>query len=80
MSPEHHHAAAEFNRAFAIGIALNTGQHADAVDVRCLAWQFSTSLAYVIFGALTAGLSSGWAITSALPRKRTIPVITENPL
>ena len=51
MSPEHHHAAAEFNRAFAIGIALNTGQHAGAVDVRCLAWQFSTSLALVMFGA-----------------------------
>lgn len=25
MSAEHHHAPAEFNRAFAIGIALNTG-------------------------------------------------------
>jgi uncharacterized integral membrane protein len=48
-------------------------QNAGAVDVRFLAWKFSTSLALVIFGALAAGLIGGWAITSALHRKSTTP-------
>lgn len=48
-------------------------QNAGAVDVRFLAWKFSTSLALVIFAALAAGLIGGWAITSALRRKRTPP-------
>jgi uncharacterized integral membrane protein len=47
-------------------------QNAGAVDVRFLAWKFSTSLALVIFGALAAGLIGGWAITSALRRKSKI--------
>jgi uncharacterized integral membrane protein len=48
-------------------------QNAGAVDVKFLAWKFSTSLALVIFGALAAGLIGGWAITSALRRKSKIP-------
>jgi len=48
-------------------------QNAGAVDVKFLAWKFSTSLALVIFGALAAGLIGGWAITSALRRQRKTP-------
>ena len=48
-------------------------QNAGAVDVKFLAWMFSTSLALVIFGALAAGLIGGWAITSALRHPSKIP-------
>jgi uncharacterized integral membrane protein len=48
-------------------------QNADAVDVKFLAWTFSTSLALVIFGALAAGLIGGWATTSALWRRSKAP-------
>lgn len=48
-------------------------QNAGTVDVKLLAWKFSTSLALVLFGALAAGLIGGWAITSTLHRKRKIP-------
>jgi uncharacterized integral membrane protein len=48
-------------------------QNAGAVDVRFLAWKFSTSLALLIFGALAAGLIGGWAITSALRRPSKTP-------
>jgi uncharacterized integral membrane protein len=48
-------------------------QNAGAVDVKFLAWTFSTSLALVIFGALAAGLIGGWATTSALWRHSKTP-------
>lgn len=48
-------------------------QNAGAVDVKFLAWRFSTSLALVIFGALAAGLIGGWAVTSALRRQGKAP-------
>ena len=54
-------------------------QNAGAVDVKFLAWKFSTSLALVIFGALAAGLIGGWAITSALRRKSKIAKISPTP-
>jgi len=54
-------------------------QNAGAVDVRFLAWKFSTSLALVIFGALAAGLIGGWAVTSTLHRKSTIPQNSPTP-
>ncbi len=54
-------------------------QNAGAVDVRFLAWKFSTSLALVIFGALAAGLICGWAITSALRRQSKTPRISPAP-
>jgi len=43
--------------------------NAGTVDAKFLAWKFSTSLALVIFGALTAGLIGGWTITGALRRQ-----------
>ncbi len=54
-------------------------QNAGAVNVRFLVWTFSTSLALVIFGALAAGLIGGWAVTSALHRKRTSPKSSSAP-
>lgn len=54
-------------------------QNADAVEVKFLAWKFSTSLALVIFGGLAAGLIGGWAITSALHRKTKHPRSTPTP-
>lgn len=54
-------------------------QNAGAVDVRFLAWKFSTSLALVIFGALAAGLIGGWAVTSTLHRKSKIPKSSTTP-
>lgn len=41
-------------------------QNSAVVDVKFLAWKFSTSLALVIFATLAAGLIGGWAIFSAL--------------
>jgi uncharacterized integral membrane protein len=43
-------------------------QNALMVEVRFLAWKFTTSLALIIFSALTTGLIGGWALTSALHR------------
>jgi uncharacterized integral membrane protein len=54
-------------------------QNAGAVDVKFLAWKFSTSLALVIFGALAAGLIGGWAITSTLHRKTKTPKSSPGP-
>ncbi len=48
-------------------------QNAGAVDVKFLAWKFSTSLALVIFAALAVGWVSGWAVTSALRLKSKAP-------
>ena len=48
-------------------------QNAGVVELKFLAWKFSTSLALLLFAALTAGLIGGWAITSALRRKSKAP-------
>jgi uncharacterized integral membrane protein len=48
-------------------------QNAGVVELKFLAWKFSTSLALVLFAALAAGLIGGWAITSALRRKGKAP-------
>jgi uncharacterized integral membrane protein len=44
-------------------------QNASTVNVKFLAWEFTTSLALVIFAALGAGLIGGWAVFSALRLK-----------
>ena len=41
-------------------------QNSSAVDVKFLAWKFTTSLALILFGLLAAGLLGGWAVSSAL--------------
>ena len=48
-------------------------QNAGVVELKFLAWKFSTSLALVLFAALAAGLIGGWAITSALRRNSKAP-------
>ena len=45
-------------------------QNSGVVDIRFLGWQFSMSLALVIFGALATGAFGGWALTGALRLKR----------
>lgn len=47
-------------------------QNASVVEVKFLVWNFSPSLALVLFGTLIVGLLGGWAITSALQHKRKI--------
>lgn len=47
-------------------------QNAGVVELKFLAWTFSTSLALVIFTTLAAGLISGWAVSSALRLKRSV--------
>ncbi len=47
-------------------------QNASVVEVKFLVWNFSPSLALILFSALAAGLLGGWAITSALQHKRKI--------
>ena len=47
--------------------------NAGALDLKFLAWKFSTSLALVIFGAMAAGLIGGWSIASALRRPSKSP-------
>jgi len=44
-------------------------QNASVVEVKFLVWNFSPSLALILFSALAAGLLGGWAITSSLQRK-----------
>jgi uncharacterized integral membrane protein len=44
-------------------------QNSAVVDVKFLAWKFTTSLALVIFATLGAGLIGGWAVSSALRLK-----------
>jgi uncharacterized integral membrane protein len=48
-------------------------QNAGVVDVKFLVWNFSTSLALILFAALAAGLIGGWAVSSVLRLKRKDP-------
>ena len=41
-------------------------QNASVVEVKFLIWNFSPSLALILFGTLIVGLLGGWAITGAL--------------
>lgn len=41
-------------------------QNASVVEVKFLVWNFSLSLALLLFGTLFLGLIGGWAIISAL--------------
>ena len=47
-------------------------QNASVVEVKFLIWNFSPSLALILFGTLIVGLLGGWAITGALQHKRKI--------
>ena len=58
-----------FGAALLLATLIFTLQNAAAVNVKFLAWTFSTSLALVIFVTLASGFIGGWAITSALRLK-----------
>lgn len=40
-------------------------QNSGVVEVKFLVWNFSTSLALLIFVSLASGLFAGWVLTSA---------------
>ncbi len=59
-----------FGLVLLIATLLFSIQNSAVVDVKFLAWKFTTSLALVIFATLTAGLIAGWTISSILRLKQ----------
>ncbi len=55
-----------FGLLLLIATLLFSIQNSTVVDVKFLAWKFTTSLALVIFATLAAGLIAGWAISGIL--------------